>query len=376
VTATPHAAREEARALLALLAAAPRPAGGPAEAAVRARCASTLRALGFDVEERPFGYSALPGRFGTSIGGVLSIAALVVASLLGARGERGGALAVLAGTGALLLFGGAWLARRGVLDAPWLRATGVNLEARRGGEAPRVWLVAHLDSKSQPVSIGLRAAGVTGTIAAWALALLALLQPAGATSSAIWIAVGAIGALAGLPVAASVVGALSPGALDDASGVATVLLAAARLPTDAEVGVLLTSAEELGLAGARAWIAEGRVPPGVALNCDGVDDVGGATCMYTRRRPARLMAAVATAARAIGAPPPYPRRLPPGILTDGVALADAGWEVVTVSRGTLRTLARIHGPKDRVERLTGVGVAETARLLAAAAGELAGAGRG
>ena len=32
--------------------------------------------------------------------------------------------------------------------------------ATRGGSAPRVWLVAHLDSKSQPIPSALRVAGV------------------------------------------------------------------------------------------------------------------------------------------------------------------------------------------------------------------------
>ena len=71
-------------------------------------------------------------------------------------------------------------------------------------------------------------------------------------------------------------------------------------------------------------------------------------------------------------PEPRPRRLLPGILTDGVALADAGWDVVTVSRGTLRTLARIHGPRDTVDLLTGIGVVETARLLEVAARHISG----
>ena len=47
----------------------------------------------------------------------------------------------------------------GVLDLPWLRAAGENLIARRGDAPPRVWLVAHVDSKSQPLPTQLRMAG-------------------------------------------------------------------------------------------------------------------------------------------------------------------------------------------------------------------------
>ena len=59
------------------------------------------------------------------------------------------------------------------------------------------------------------------------------------------------------------------------------------------MGVLLTSAEELGLAGARAWVhawaQDGRAP-GVALNCDGVDDRGTLALLPAGTPPAALLA--------------------------------------------------------------------------------------
>jgi hypothetical protein len=50
-------------------------------------------------------------------------------------------------------------------------------------------------------------------------------------------------------------------------------------------------------------------------------------------------------------------------LVDGVALADAGWDVVTVSRGTLGTVARIHLPGDSLARLHGDGMALAASVI-------------
>ncbi|MDF1506445.1 M28 family peptidase, partial [Roseisolibacter sp. H3M3-2] len=246
----------------------------------------------------------------------------------------------------------------------------MNLEAVRGRDAPRVWLVAHLDSKSQPVPIGVRAAGVTATIACWLVALaLAGAQAAGAAGAAWWPWLAAAGVVAALPVAASVVTARSPGALDDASGVVTVLLtAAATRDLDAPLGVLLTSAEELGLAGARAWAGQRRaagVAAGVALNVDGVDDAG--SCTVMTGRGAGVATAAFQAGAAAAAAPLSVRRLVPGILVDAVALADAGWAAATLSRGTWRTLARIHTAADALDRLDGRGVAEGARVLAAAA---------
>jgi hypothetical protein len=90
--------------------------------------------------------------------------------------------------------------------------------------------------------------------------------------------------------------------------------------------------------------------------------------MFSGRRPEALVQAGERAGRLAGAPV-RARRLLPGILTDGVALADAGWEVITVSKGTMSTLARIHTRHDRAERLSGDGVAETAAFIAAMAAE-------
>jgi hypothetical protein len=359
---------EEARRHLAAIAREPRPAGGAAERAAREHCAAALREIGFEVREAPFEYSALPGRWATPLAGALSIAALMGAGHVGYRGAPLLSLAILAAVGVPVAAGAAWLARRGVLALPWMRERSRNLVATRGAEAPRAWLVAHLDSKSQPVPIGVRALGIALTVVAWlAAAAVAALQLAGRDVSGAWPFVSAIGALAGLPVAASVVRARSPGALDDASGVATVLLAAAALAPAHPVGVLLTSAEELGLAGARAWAV--GAPPAVAVNVDGVDDAGATRVMWTGRRPARLAEALLRAAAAAGEPARAARLLP-GILADGVALADAGWEAVTVSRGTARTVARIHTPRDAVEAIRGEGIAATAALIAAAIPEL------
>jgi hypothetical protein len=140
-------------------------------------------------------------------------------------------------------------------------------------------------------------------------------------------------------------------------------MAAASLDRSLNIGVLLTSAEELGLAGARAWSAVH--PAALAINCDGVDDAGTLTCMYTGQRTSRVVVALDQAARSGGLSLNI-RRLIPGLLVDAVALRDAGWDCATVSRGSLRTLARIHSVADRSDRLTGAGVAEAAALVARA----------
>ena len=351
-----------ARRHLEVLGASPRPAGGEAEARARGYCSEVLRGAGYAVAEEPFTYSQLPGRAATPAFGLLSATLFAAVGYLGCRGEAGLALGFLI----VGLVGAAmaawWLARFGVLSLPWMRSRSMNLVAVRGN--PSVWLVAHLDSKSQPVPILVRAVGVMAVLLALGAALaLATVQLGGYDVRAGWPWITAAGVLASLPVAASVVRSRSPGAIDDASGASTVLLVAQSLPQQLAAGVVLTSAEELGLAGARAWV-KGR---GVAhaVNVDGVDDEGDVRLTWTRRRPSALIAQLKARADEIGVRV-RDGRLLPGALLDAVAFADAGWQVVTVSRGTLRTVARIHTPHDSLEHVRGEGAAIAASVILAA----------
>ena len=357
-----------ARRHLERIAATPRPAGSPAEAEARRYCTDILTTLGFDVTEERFDYSAAPGLWATSSAGVASTVALGIAARLGSIDRPVAALAVM---GASLLIGlgfGTWVARRGVLDFPLRRREGINLRAVRAGAEPVVWLVAHLDSKSQPVPTAARAAGIIATVIVWVAALgLGVAAALGADTEAWWGPLFVAGLIGGLPVAASVVGAHSPGALDNASGVATVLEAAARVRSSRRIGVLLTSAEELGLAGARA-VAR-RHPRSVALNCDGVDDRGTLICMRRAGGSVRAVTALEAAASRLGIPLTV-RGLVPGLLVDSVAFADAGWDAATLSRGSWSTLARIHRPHDDLRHLSGAGVEEAASVLAAAAQQI------
>jgi hypothetical protein len=271
---------------------------------------------------------------------------------------------------AIVLLAGAFVAlrlsRRGVLGLGMMRTRATNLVATRG--VPNVWLVAHLDSKSQPVRMLVRVAGIIGSSAAMVVAaILAGMSLAGTSfSTQTWMVVAIAGAVMTLPVVASTVGSASPGAVDDASGVVTVLRSAALLPRDARVGVVLTSAEELGMAGARAFAA--RRERAIALNVDGVDDRGTLLCMV-HGGGSRARDAIAAAGRSTGATVRFGSTIP-GILTDGVALAQAGWSAVTMSRGTLATLSRIHGSGDDLRTLRGEGIEDMARLVAAAAREI------
>ncbi|MEO6525911.1 MAG: M28 family peptidase [Gemmatimonadaceae bacterium] len=354
---------------LAAIARGPRAAGSEGEQAARTYAASVLRDLGFEVQIERFDYSALPGRFGTPVGSALALATVLASTWLATvRGAPRVAAVVLAfGLIALALFARRMLGD-GVLTLPWLRESAENLVARRGNEEPRVWLVAHLDSKSQPIPSAARVAGIVLlAMGVLLVAVASLMTLAGAGPRTLWWLGAALASSGAIPAMLSIVGNDSAGAVDNASGVAAVLTAAAMLPSELAVGVLLPSAEELGLAGARAWVRSRGPLRATALNCDSVDDDGELTIMYTGQLPTTLVNALeAAAGRA-----PRVRRMPLGLLTDSVAFVDGGWQSVTVSRGSLATLRRVHTRRDSLAALRGDGIPQVASMLARAAEALA-----
>jgi peptidase M28-like protein len=353
---------------LAALARGPRAAGSDGERAAREYATGVLHAAGFDVATETFDYSALPGRLGTPLGSALALVTVLASAWLGAEADSPGAAAITLAAGLTLLGLALWrMLGDGVLTIPFMRRRSVNVVARRpSSEAPRVWLVAHLDSKSQPVPSALRVGGIL-LLALGVLASLACVTLGGWTPRTLWWLAAALATAGAIPAMLSVVGNDSDGAVDNASGVAAVLAAAQSLPREVRVGVLLPSAEELGLAGARAWVRGRGANVGIALNCDGVDDDGALTIMYTGRRPDALVRALENAADRA----PRIMRMPLGLLTDSVAFADAGWATVTVSRGSLATLRRVHTRRDSLANLRGDGCAEVAALLAKTAEALA-----
>jgi hypothetical protein len=352
---------------LAELARRARPAGSAAEHDARAYARRTLEQIGFTVREEAFEYSSFPGRFATPAGGGLFALSVMAASWSALSGSGVAFTTAILATGIVVTIACAqWMLRRGVLEFPLLRTTGVNLAAVRGAAEPKVWLVAHLDSKSQPVPSAARLVGVALLVFALLLAVAGVIVTLAAVPSrTLWIAALVAAILGALPVLASVVGTQSDGAVDNASGVAAVLAAAALLRRGVTCGVLLPSAEELGLAGGRAWARAHAA--GVALNCDGVDDEGELVIMYNRRIPTDVVAAVRDASpRRVRV-----RRMPFGLLTDSTALADAGWRAVTVSHGSLATLRRVHTSRDSLDALRGTSIDDVSVILARAAEALA-----
>jgi hypothetical protein len=370
---------QRAGSLLTELARTPRFAGSSEESAARQLCKAELERAGFECRELPFEYSEWPGRWGPPIAAAFQAFTILAVAHMAVHHGALSALAVGAVMLIALLFASTDVKRRWIARFPLERARSTNLEARRG--EPRVWLVAHLDSKSQTVPILIRIASSVVLAIVMVLSLIVLLLSLVGVNfpTMTWHAIALVAVLGALPSMFCFVQNRSNGAVDNASGVVAALLASQSDVAPRDLGVVITSGEELGLAGARAWalsalpfsVKELSSKPEVSiLNCDTVDEAGQWRCMYTGARPARIMAAAETIAGALGVRVSV-GRLIPGILADSMVFADRGVKAVTVARGTLKTLARIHTRRDNSNTLTGNGAAEASAILSALAKELA-----
>jgi hypothetical protein len=336
--------------LLARL-AVPRVVGSPGHAAVRDLLAGELERRGLAVETHAFEASTAPLRRTRWAAALVAVAAIGF-GIAAAGGMPLTGLVVAGAAAALGAPGVVWPATSGE------RVPAANLVGRPPGDV-RIWLMAHFDAKGQRVSMATRLAGaVLLGLQGPALLALAALWAGGGWRP--WLAVLALpGALGGAILACADLRNDSPGAVDNASGVLTVLAVLDRLPAGAAVGVAFTDAEELGLQGARALV---RARPELfrdraVVNVDGVDDHG------------RTLAAIHTPGilserivRTTGAR--VPRWLP--ALVDGLAVAGTARECLTLSRGDWATTRVVHTSRDAPDRLGLHGVATVATLVAAA----------
>jgi len=235
---------------------------------------------------------------------------------------------------------------RALLGTPSL-VHGINLIAPpiRPSAHPPVWLVAHYDSKGQPISMAMRLIGF-GMLVVGVLALLIALIPALVMLAA-----------ALLIVSQNRVTDNSPGALDNATGLVTIFMTLDQLPREASVGVMLPDAEEYGLVGARALAADhvARFTDAAVVNLDSLDDAGRVTAFLHRAGGVGAGVAEALHARRW-------RWLP--VIVDGIALAPATRECVTIMKGNWSTMRIVHRLSDTTGRVRLDGAALVAAGLA------------
>jgi len=206
------------------------------------------------------------------------------------------------------------------------------------------WLVAHSDAKGQPLSMLVR-------LAAAALIPLGLLG----LWFSLWAGLAAV--VGGGLLALNRITDRSPGAVDNATGLLTVLAIMDQLPADAPVGVIFTDAEELGLLGARALVRERPqlLAGTTVINFDGIDDRGSVRVLRHKTGPVGQAIAQALGTKTRGFFP---------VIVDGRVLAHGAGECVTIMKGDWHTAAVVHRPGDVPERLTLEGVNQVASAVA------------
>jgi hypothetical protein len=245
----------------------------------------------------------------------------------------------------------------GVWPGRW-QATANIVAALPGSDSslPNLYLVAHYDSKSQRVPLPVRmmmfAVVLGGGVAFAALTLLGL--------SATAASVGIVVILVGIPLIFIVPdsGNESPGAIDNASGAGLVLHLAECLAEHQglNVTVLITSAEEMAVMGAAAFVKHseallrGQAESGglFVLNFDGVGVDGKLHYADSHNRRGGLTGLI----RQIG----NERRLPlnrfglAGVLFDHIPFAQHGFDAVTLVTLGKASLS-VHTAGDTIDKL-------------------------
>jgi len=233
---------------------------------------------------------------------------------------------------------------------------GINLIAQRPSGRPAVrppvWLVAHYDSKGQPISMFTRLLCVVTVL----VALLTLWVSAILTDSSRWAFLFFVVVLAASWVL-NRVNDNSPGAVDNATALVAVFMTLDQLSSTAAIGVVFPDAEEYGLVGARALAAEhGHLfAEATLINLDGLDDVGRPTAFLHRAGPTVKAVAEALKARQW-------RWLP--VFVDGIVLQRVSRECVSILKGNWRTMRVVHRPEDTAARVRLDGAAIVAAGLA------------
>jgi hypothetical protein len=332
-----------ARSLVTGLITRGREAGTRDAATARGTVSQFLSQLGYTVHEHRFSFNAGIYRALPAAGLLLLVTAAVQIPLLLRPGPAwAAALALLAFAAAasvavfhLVLGDGPPRCQR--MDA--------NLVAQRKDARVQCWLVAHLDTKAQGQSMAGRLVALWIAIVALALLVAAAwLRLNGPLPVVPSLAAGALGVAAGLLLLGGRLQGQSPGARDNGSGLLAVLTAA-ELTTDPGIGIIITSAEEFGMAGARALARERRslFEHTEVLNVDTIDDEG-TLFVVTHQQAGRLAGRVRD--RVAGLAPVRGRRLPLGIMVDGVPLGRVASGAVTLGRLSWGTLRRLHTPRD------------------------------
>jgi hypothetical protein len=348
----------------------PRLTGTPGAAQATSEVRERFEALGYRVTDHNFTFNPWLGRFGITIAGSFMLIGGFTAAATLYYGHPYYCLIALLSVLLLTLL--LLSPIQHLLDRlHWGQVQGKNLLISREGSHPHYLLMAHRDSKSQPMPLAFRGPAIVIAGIAWAaLAVLAALTIIEPVPARLIVIAGTLAVIGSVLLIFCWVENNSPGALDNASGVSALIGVAERENGNDDVAFLITDAEELGLAGARA-IARHLPPVYGVINFDGLDDHGDFQVVEDFGWPRKtgkaphLAAALLSAAAALDQPAQR-RSVPFGIMLDHIPIVKAGTPALTVMRGTLASLRRVHRPIDDLNHMRGDGVSRAVELTCAA----------
>ncbi len=330
----------------------PRRVGTAGETRAARYIAGTLQAQGLHLVRHPFGISPVRAEIWSRVGLTLCASLIVAGSLLAPTHSL---VAAMIWAFSAVMVNKAWRVFSGLGGWGTPSAACENLLAHHdsGAQAPaRVVFMAHYDSKSQFVPTGIRVGLVTAaSVMCGIMAVLALIAfLAGFAPSGLWhISAPAVVLLAGL--IANYTGNRSPGALDNGSGVGTLLELArvwsAKRHAPLEVVWVATAAEEAGLHGARHFLHKHahwwQEKPTLLIN---LESVGAGPCVYLAGEHTALRLAEQTAAELEIA---CARLHVLGAGMDHEPFAARGLESVSILGDVVRRSFRMHSGRDNLE---------------------------
>jgi hypothetical protein len=368
--------------------ARPRLAGTPGEKVALDFLESKLGSLGIEPRREHFEFSVLPMKLGFILVPVILTAIVFAAAFLVFVHPLVGTLLAFASL-AFIPMASRWnrLAEK-LFDLPCrLESANIIGEIKAENAGKTIIFVAHHDSKSQTLPIGLRYIGSILSVPLSALIGLAvlvtgviLLIKSGSPppwmarfTHVLWIA-------SWVPVAAAAVMLLgftrnkSDGALDNGSGCGVLLELAGRLsrnpPEKTNVIFLFPGAEEMGLAGAirytQAHAGEFDKANTLVVNIDsvgcgpkiGIINRYGIPPLTTSKNLSRILEAADDNARRL--------YIPIGVGFDMFPFALRGFETLTLSSRTIRVLLTIHSSNDIVGHLDPESLEKATELCMAA----------
>jgi len=230
-----------------------------------------------------------------------------------------------------------------------------------------LYLIAHYDSKSQSLSLGIRILFISAILLCCFILglnylLFALCSPHVTLKDGIFLFV----VLSAVILFFNKSNNLSPGGLDNAGSVGLLIGLAETLsskrPRDLNIVFIFTGAEEEGLMGAYAFLKAHRdeIDPekSFILNFDGIG-IKGRLRIFSRKKGIP---------KALNKIPSWPTF--PGLMMDHLPFMAQGLKAVTLGSVSVREALKIHTERDTIDIISPEGIEEVATLALDVIGEL------